>query len=62
MGWQWQVGPFQGSFYPSTRQHSLFGSTYKSLTRQITRQEASATRQKSGELCAKQSLVHTYCS
>jgi hypothetical protein len=36
---------FPGWFYPSTRQRCVFGSTYKSSTRQITRQKASATRQ-----------------
>ena len=36
---------FQGRFYPSDRQRVVIGRTYKSLTRQITRQEPSATRQ-----------------
>jgi len=36
---------FQGRFYPSGRQRVVIGRTYKSLTRQITRQEPSATRQ-----------------
>jgi hypothetical protein len=36
---------FQGQFYPSTRQRCFFGSTYKSSTRQVTRQKPSATRQ-----------------
>jgi leucyl-tRNA synthetase len=36
---------FQGVFYPSGRQRWAIGRTYKSLTRQITRQKASGTRQ-----------------
>src|SRR5215510_14370172 len=34
---------FQGVFYPSTRQRCVFRTTYKSWTRPVTRQEASAT-------------------
>ena len=41
-GWQ---GALQGWFYPSTRQRCLFGSIYRSQTRQVTRQKPSATRQ-----------------
>jgi hypothetical protein len=33
---------FPEVFYPSTRQRCSFGSTYKSSTRQVTRQQASA--------------------
>jgi len=35
----------QGVFYPSGRQRYVISMTYRSSTRQITRQEASATRQ-----------------
>ena len=45
MEWIDGKGGFQGWFYPSTRQRCEFGSTYKSSTRQVTRQEASVTRQ-----------------
>jgi hypothetical protein len=36
---------FQGMFYPSGRQQCVFRGAYKSLTRQITRQKPSGTRQ-----------------
>src|SRR6266481_2085169 len=35
----------QGVFYPSGRQRYVISMTYRSSTRQITRQEASGTRQ-----------------
>jgi hypothetical protein len=47
----WCCG-FQGIIYPSTRQRSWFGRTYKSSTRQVSRQEASATRQEIERLTA----------
>jgi hypothetical protein len=43
-----ELGVFQGVFYPSIRQHFVIGSTYKSPTRQVTRQGASGTRQDLG--------------
>src|SRR6266850_3646776 len=36
----------QGWFYPSTRQRCVFRRTYKSSTRQVTRQEPSTSRQR----------------
>ena len=36
---------FQGVFYPSGRQRCAFAGTYKSSTRQVSRQEASGSRQ-----------------
>jgi len=39
------VQGFPGVFYPSTRQPFVIASTYKSSTRQVTRQQPSPTRQ-----------------
>jgi hypothetical protein len=41
---RWQGG-VPGWFYPSTRQHCVIRNTYKSPTRQVTRQKASTSRQ-----------------
>ena len=42
---QWQCSASQGVFYPSGRQRWAIAGTYKSLTRQVTRQKPSTTRQ-----------------
>src|SRR5215475_678096 len=38
----------QGLFYPSGRQRCVFGRAYRSLSRQITREKVSASRQDLG--------------